>query len=54
MLDTALLDAVYLPLHLPTTTTFATTTYGMPRVGNIAFANYGEIYHPSCKDEILI
>ncbi|THH12073.1 hypothetical protein EW145_g245 [Phellinidium pouzarii] len=36
----ALLDAVYLPLHLPTGTSFKTVTYGMPRVGNLAFANY--------------
>lgn len=28
----ALLDAVYLPLHLPSTTTFKTYGYGMPRV----------------------
>lgn len=27
----ALLDAVYLPLHLPSTTTFKTYGYGMPR-----------------------
>lgn len=37
----ALLDAVYLPLHLPTGTTFSTTVFGLPRVGNAAFANYG-------------
>ena len=36
----ALLDAVYLPLHLPAGTTFRTVGYGMPRVGNQAFANY--------------
>ncbi|KAK7685750.1 hypothetical protein QCA50_011096 [Cerrena zonata] len=36
----ALLDAVYLPLHLPATVTFKTFTYGMPRVGNQAFADY--------------
>jgi hypothetical protein len=36
----ALLDSVYLPLHLPTTTKFQTFTYGMPRVGNQAFADY--------------
>ena len=29
----ALLDAVYLPLHLPSSTTFKTVGYGMPRVG---------------------
>lgn len=36
----ALLDSVYLPLHLPASTVFKTVTYGMPRVGNQAFANY--------------
>ncbi|KAJ8454174.1 hypothetical protein ONZ45_g19406 [Pleurotus djamor] len=36
----ALLDAVYLPLHLPSSTVFKTVTYGMPRVGNQAFATY--------------
>jgi hypothetical protein len=36
----ALLDAVYLPLHLPKSIRFKTYTYGMPRVGNKAFADY--------------
>ncbi|KZP12702.1 alpha/beta-hydrolase [Athelia psychrophila] len=36
----ALLDSVYLPLHLPSTTTFKTIVYGLPRVGNQAFADY--------------
>jgi predicted lipase len=36
----ALLDGVYLPLHLPTTISFKTFTYGQPRVGNAAFASY--------------
>jgi len=35
----ALLDAVYLPLHL-TGFTFATSVFGLPRVGNPAFADY--------------
>lgn len=35
-----LLDSVYLPLHLPSSTTFKTVCYGLPRVGNQAFANY--------------
>ncbi|KIJ65380.1 hypothetical protein HYDPIDRAFT_167094 [Hydnomerulius pinastri MD-312] len=35
-----LLDSVYLPLHLPAGTTFKTVGYGLPRVGNQAFANY--------------
>lgn len=34
-----LLDSVYLPLHLPNVT-FRTIGYGMPRVGNHAFADY--------------
>jgi len=35
-----LLDSVYLPLHLPAGTQFKTVGYGLPRVGNQAFANY--------------
>lgn len=35
----ALLDSVYLPLHV-SGVTFRTVGYGMPRVGNQAFANY--------------
>jgi len=36
----ALIDSVYLPLHLPAGTIFRTITYGLPRVGNQAFADY--------------
>lgn len=36
----SLLDSVYLPLWLPEGTTFNTIDYGLPRVGNQAFANY--------------
>lgn len=36
----SLLDSVYLPLHLPSGMTFQTITYGLPRVGNQAFADY--------------
>ncbi|KII86173.1 hypothetical protein PLICRDRAFT_43756 [Plicaturopsis crispa FD-325 SS-3] len=36
----SLLDAVYLPLHLPSGTTFKSVLYGLPRVGNQAFADY--------------
>ncbi|KAL5536678.1 hypothetical protein ACEPAF_501 [Sanghuangporus sanghuang] len=36
----ALLDAVYLRLHLPSSTVFKTVGYGMPRVGNQEFADY--------------
>ncbi|KAI0759599.1 alpha/beta-hydrolase [Trametes elegans] len=35
----ALLDLIFLPLHLPNTTV-RYIGYGLPRVGNIAFANY--------------
>ncbi|KIJ21143.1 hypothetical protein PAXINDRAFT_6912 [Paxillus involutus ATCC 200175] len=35
-----LLDSVYLPLWLSAGTTFQTICYGLPRVGNQAFANY--------------
>ncbi|KAF7798692.1 hypothetical protein EIP86_009916 [Pleurotus ostreatoroseus] len=35
----SLLDSVYLPLHIPGAT-FKTVLYGLPRVGNQAFANY--------------
>ncbi|GBE86678.1 hypothetical protein SCP_0905580 [Sparassis crispa] len=35
----SLLDAVYLPLHIPDAT-FTYIGYGLPRVGNQAFANY--------------
>ncbi|KDQ26489.1 hypothetical protein PLEOSDRAFT_1044280 [Pleurotus ostreatus PC15] len=43
----ALIDAVYLPLHLPSGTTFKTVTFGMPRVGNQAFANYVDSHNTS-------
>jgi predicted lipase len=36
----SLIDSVYLPLWLPSSTTFKTVLYGLPRVGNQAFANY--------------
>ncbi|KAI0258702.1 alpha/beta-hydrolase [Gloeopeniophorella convolvens] len=36
----ALLDAVYLPLHLPQGTSVKMIGYGLPRVGNPAFAAY--------------
>ena len=36
----ALLDGVYLPLHLPAITSVRMIGYGMPRVGNAAFADY--------------
>ncbi|KZP08346.1 alpha/beta-hydrolase [Athelia psychrophila] len=36
----ALLTSVYLPLWLPSGTTYKTIGYGLPRVGNQAFADY--------------
>ena len=39
----ALLDSIYLPLHLPVDTTFETTVFGLPRVGDPAFATYGAL-----------
>jgi predicted lipase len=41
----ALLDSVYLPLHVPAGTRVSAITYGMPRVGNAAFANYVDATH---------
>lgn len=35
-----LLDAVFLPLNLPAGLSFKFVGYGMPRVGNPAFADY--------------
>jgi len=43
----ALLDSVYLPLHLPPGTRVRTIGYGMPRVGNRAFADYVDALHSS-------
>ncbi|EJU03751.1 alpha/beta-hydrolase [Dacryopinax primogenitus] len=36
----ALLDAVYLPLHLPSSIIVRSVLFGLPRVGNPAFASY--------------
>ncbi|KZT24979.1 alpha/beta-hydrolase [Neolentinus lepideus HHB14362 ss-1] len=36
----SLLDLVYLPLHLPSGLTYQMFGYGLPRVGNQAFADY--------------
>ena len=41
----ALLDSVYLPLHLPAGMRVNMVGYGMPRVGNLAFANYVDAMH---------
>ncbi|KAG7094312.1 hypothetical protein E1B28_007914 [Marasmius oreades] len=42
----ALLDAVYLRLHLPTTTGVKMINYASPRVGNPDFANYVDSHVP--------
>ncbi|KDQ06116.1 hypothetical protein BOTBODRAFT_141283 [Botryobasidium botryosum FD-172 SS1] len=36
----AVLDAIYLPLHLPSSISFTAVTFGLPRIGNSAFADY--------------
>jgi len=36
----SLLDGVFLPLHLPSNIKVQTIVYGLPRVGNQAFANF--------------
>ncbi|KAJ7065266.1 alpha beta-hydrolase [Mycena amicta] len=36
----ALLDSVFLPLHIPSSVKVNTVVYGLPRVGNQDFANY--------------
>jgi len=41
-----LIDAVYLPLHLPSNILFKFVGYGMPRVGNPAFAQYLDAHFP--------
>lgn len=42
----AVLDSVYLPLHLPSGTTFTTIVFGLPRVGNPAFADWVDAHGP--------
>ncbi|KDQ19409.1 hypothetical protein BOTBODRAFT_102576 [Botryobasidium botryosum FD-172 SS1] len=36
----AVLDSIHLPLYLPSTVSFETYTFGQPRVGNAALADY--------------
>ncbi|KDQ61916.1 hypothetical protein JAAARDRAFT_66920 [Jaapia argillacea MUCL 33604] len=43
----ALLDSVYLPLHLPSKIHVKMVGYGMPRVGNQYFANYVDAHSSS-------
>ncbi|KIJ29741.1 hypothetical protein M422DRAFT_106479, partial [Sphaerobolus stellatus SS14] len=54
----ALIDALYLPLHLPSGTKFKMVGYGMPRVGNDAFAayldaNFSDITHINNKEDVV-
>jgi len=53
----ALIDSVYLPLHLPSTTTFRTVGYGQPRVGNQAFVDYidanCDVTHINNKEDVV-
>ncbi|KAF8513711.1 lipase class 3 family protein [Hysterangium stoloniferum] len=42
----SLIDAVYLPLHLPSNIRFKFVGYGLPRVGNPAFAEYLDAHFP--------
>ena len=52
-----LIDSIYLPLHLPSDTVFATYAYGLPRVGNQAFADYLDatvhLTHINNKEDIV-
>ena len=52
-----LLDSVYLPLWLPPGTTFQTFCYGLPRVGNQAFADYVDanlfLTHINNKEDLI-
>ena len=55
----ALLDSVYLQLHVPAGTSLTVISYGMPRVGNAAFANYvdatlsGNLTHINNKKDLV-
>jgi predicted lipase len=55
----ALLELVYLPLHVPEGTRVSAFTYGMPRVGNEPFANYvdathnGNLTHINNKEDVI-
>ncbi|THV02157.1 lipase class 3 family protein [Dendrothele bispora CBS 962.96] len=53
----SLLDSIYLPLHLPSGTTFRSVLYGLPRVGNPAFADYvdahASVTHINNKEDVV-
>ncbi|KAJ7497940.1 lipase [Mycena galericulata] len=52
----SLIDSIYLPLHI-TGVTFQSVLYGLPRVGNQAFANYAStgntVTHINNKEDIV-
>jgi predicted lipase len=50
----ALLDSVYLPLHLPAGTRVSMVGYGMPRVSNPALANYVDAMRSSDSAAITV
>ena len=50
----ALLDSVYLSLHLPAGTRVRMVGYGMPRVGNHAFADYVDAMHSAGSDSVTV
>ncbi|KIJ29740.1 hypothetical protein M422DRAFT_268773 [Sphaerobolus stellatus SS14] len=54
----ALVDALCLPLHLPTGTKFKFIGYGMPRVGNTEFtayldAHFSDLIHINNKEDVV-
>lgn len=48
----ALIDGVYLPLHLPSNIAVSVFGFGMPRVGNQAFANYVDAHLPNAVSRV--
>ncbi|KAF8493037.1 lipase class 3 family protein [Russula emetica] len=50
----ALLDSVYLSLHLPAGTRVSMVGYGMPRVGNPAFADYVDAMHSASSVMVTV
>ena len=50
----ALLDSVYLQLHLPAGTRVDMVGYGMPRVGNRAFAEYVDAMHSADSVKVTV
>ncbi|KIJ32818.1 hypothetical protein M422DRAFT_265301 [Sphaerobolus stellatus SS14] len=54
----ALLDALYLPLHLPSRPKFKFVGYGLPRVGNNKFAaymdaNFSDLTHINNQEDLV-